>query len=267
MPVKISVLIPSRLAPIAGGAQKWQLFVQRAIENVARQSVFAGGHNQFECVVGVDPGMGAQAREHLGDSAIVAEARVALQAAALNAAWARASGEVIAILEDDDLWSADFLQHALEALAKHAFVSSNQLVVDQHGVVVRVLDFPTPSSWVTSREVFERIGPFDESYRWHIDNDWLGRVSDAGLTRAHMVEATAPLDEASIYCSRMELRMLLLYGGPNVTLLRHASPWPLVTRTTHTESGMAQIGRDAIKSEQSRAEYQRLKEAFGRVPW
>jgi hypothetical protein len=38
------------------------------------------------------------------------------------------------------------------------------------------------------------VGEFNEGYRWHLDNEWLGRLAEKKIVRIHLVEATAPVD-------------------------------------------------------------------------
>ena len=92
-----------------------------------------------------------------------------------------AGGDYIAFLEDDDLWSPDFLAVALNTLQQFDFVSSTQIDMSVDGQVQRISDFPTPSGWVMKRRTLETVGVFDEAYRWHLDSEWLGRLGDSGL--------------------------------------------------------------------------------------
>ena len=121
-----------------------------------------------------------------------APAREQGQAAAINAAMAEARGDYLAILEDDDCWRPNFIEHGLRAIGEYDFVSSNQLEVPPGGDAGRINDFPTPSGWFMRRDLWREIGGMDISYRYHLDNDWLGRLSDAGKRRLHLVEAAAP---------------------------------------------------------------------------
>lgn len=264
--MRISVIIPSRLGSVDRGPFAGRAFVERALDSVVRQTVLGNG-TTIDAIVAVDPGQGAAARGLLGARARVVESQRAGQAEALNAALAQTDGSHVAFLEDDDQWSPDFLAHALDALPGHAFASSTQLLVDSAGAIVRVMDFATPSGWLMPRTTLERVGSFDPGYRWHLDNDWLGRLGEAALPRVHLVEATAPLVQAHVADCRVELDCLLRFGGPAVTLRRHASPWPLVLRAAHAGSGMAMIAADEAKLAESRAEYARLRARYGHVPW
>lgn len=262
---KISVVIPSRLQGEKDDpAAPW--FIERAIACVLGQSVFQRGFLP-EILVGVDPGMAGYGAPRVGKRARLCEAAVPLQAAALNAACARISGDFVAFLEDDDMWEPRYLERTLAALQHADFVSSTQLERSVDGVVVKIVDYATPCTWVMPRATFDRIGQFDESYRWHLDSEWIGRLNESGLKRIHFVEATAPIDLGQIRATRVRLAQIIECAGDAVAFLRHESPWPLVMRTVHPGSGMAQIQASDAKQAQSEAECRRLVERFGNVPW
>lgn len=262
----LSVVIPSRLAPISPSDPEGRWYVERAIENVRSQTALRDGRG-LQLVVGVDAGHGDRARARLGADVVVVEAPRPSQASALNAAIPQASGEVIAFIEDDDLWSEDFLEIALRELADCDFVSSTQLEVTPSGEVLRIFDYATPSSWVMPRTTMRQVGLFDEEYRWHLDTEWLGRLGQSRLRRVHLVEATAPIDLELVVGTRVGLPDILRSGGGHVRLVRHDSPWPLVRRTCHPGSGMAQIAQDPVKAAASKAEYARMWKRFKCIPW
>lgn len=262
---RVSVVIPSRLkGPSPEPESPW--FVERALNCLREQTALKQGA-QLQAVVAIDAGMTDIARARLGNRVVLAEGGARSQAAALNAGIRAAGGDYIAFLEDDDLWSPEYLAQALDLLRTVDFVSSTQLDMSVDGEVQRISDFPTPSGWVMHRRTLEAVGLFDETHRWHLDSEWLGRLGDSGLKRAHLVEATAPLKQEWIEPSRPQLADLMEAGGGNVALVRHASPWPMVIRTLHPNSGMAQIGSDPVKAAESRVEYERLMARFGRLPW
>jgi hypothetical protein len=251
----LSVLIPSRLERDASG----KLFLERAVASIRGQT----GHDlALQILVGVDADATPPAMP--GVSFVRAEGRS--QAAALNAAADKAAGDFIAILEDDDQWNSGFLFCAYSLLKSDVeFSSSTQLEVTPDGKVIRVQEFPTPSGWMMRRGVWDRVGPFSQDYRFHLDNEWLGRLGETKARRAHLVEATTPMDYDTLPLSRPFLGRILEMA--NVELVRHDSPWPLVVRLCHPNSGMARIKSDPALKAQSDEETARLIARFGRFPW
>ena len=259
----VSVIIPSRLAPAADSGER--LFLEDAVHSIRQQATIDGEHIQV--IVGVDMGAVAPAGlvQRLGIELVESGGRS--QAAALNAAAERAEGEFLAILEDDDVWDFRFLRIALDALGKAQFASSTQLELDPMREVLRINDFPTPSGWIMRLETFRAVGRFDESYRWHLDNDWLGRLGESGRSRVHLVEATAPVMPQIAAQVRPWLHNVLRLGGPSIRLVRHEFTVPLIIRRVHAGSGMNRIANDAALMAQSQSEYARLVQRYGRAPW
>lgn len=254
----LSVIIPSRTQPDQAS------FLTRALKSISEQTARAS--LTIEVVIGLDPG--AIPPQISSEQALrYAHATERSQAAALNAAAALATGDYVAFLEDDDQWHASHLATALEFLKEAQFVSTTQLEADAAGLIVRINDFPTPSGWVMPRSTWDRIGPFNASYRYHLDSEWLGRLGDAPLERIHLVEATAPVQLAVAAQVRPWLARVLSYGGAHVRLARHRNALPNVLRLVHGQSGMGQIASDAAKRAASEHEVQRLLSQFGRVPW
>ena len=263
--MKIAVVIPSRLARMHAAAPASPRFIERALASIAAQSVVAQGH-ALQPIVAVDPGRGDEARAALPPQVVVVEGGQASQASALNAGLAAVDADAVAILEDDDQWQPNFLEPALAAFEVADFVSSTQLAVLVHGEVLRSFDFPTPSGWVIKRATLDRVGLFNVDYRWHLDNEWLGRLAATGLTRLHLVEATAPVHPPLVRETRPVLARVMAHGGPKSGLMRHRLPWPMVVRTSHPASGMAQIVQDPEKSAQSARETAALEALYGHMP-
>ncbi|MEJ0007420.1 MAG: glycosyltransferase [Steroidobacteraceae bacterium] len=255
----LSVVIPSRSQPQQIG------FLQRSIRSVAQQRARASV--DIEVIVGMDPG---DQPPQIGPTEVPVRfvaGNQRLQAAALNAAAAESHGDYVAFIEDDDEWMPDHLSIALQMLEHAGFVSGTQLEVDPSGNVIRINDFPTPSGWVMPRATWSAVGPFDESYRYHLDNDWLGRLGVAAIERIHVVEATAPIDMTAARDVRPWLVNLSIAGGGRVRFGRHTLPVPLVNRLVHGASGVYAIKNDPRVTAQSRAEIARLEAAYGRIPW
>jgi hypothetical protein len=262
--MRLLVIVPSRLERGRDGRP----FLAKALDSIAAQTVAAGRGIDVEISIGVDPGAVLPADLALPANATVAQATARSQAAALNAAAQKFDHDLLAILEDDDVWLPGHLERSLGALQDRRldFVSTTQLQVDEAGEIASVFDFPTPSGWVMRRAVWQTVGPFDPSYRYHLDNDWLGRLAARGFRRGHLVECTAPLDPRWM-AVRPWLHHVLTNGGPHSTLLRHDQPTPLVRRMVHAGSGMSAVASDAASHSASRQEYERLAHTYGRVPW
>jgi hypothetical protein len=117
------------------------------------------------------------------------------------------------------------------------------------------------------RATFQAVGFFNTSYRWHLDNEWLGRLAESGHRRVHLVEATAPVNPEFFDQMRPWLGNVLRNGGPSVRLVRHKHLQPLVVRRAHWNSGTQIISRDEALKDESRAELTQLQEKYGHMPW
>ncbi len=252
---RVSVVIPSRSQPDQAR------FLTRSVGSIRAQAPDAGV--DFEIIVSVDRGAALPRAEGL-DGVRFIEAGARGQSAALNAGAAVAGGDYLAFLEDDDEWHPAKTVYALRVLGRCDFVSSTQLEVDESGQALRVNDFPTPSGWLMPMDSWHAIGPFDTDYRWHLDNEWLGRLGDSRLRRMHLVEARFLREALS---GRPHLLQCLRAGGPNLQLCGHPLGAPLVRRMVHAHSGMGQIERDESAQAQARAEGGRLIARFQRFPW
>jgi glycosyltransferase involved in cell wall biosynthesis len=265
---KISVLIPSRLEvqTVASDLRSTErLMLERAIESICSQTM--ADRVDLQILAGVDLGSNIPSRLTTNSKVRFVESHSRSQAAALNAAAKYIDGDVVAILEDDDQWHPVFLGYALNMLEQSDFVSSTQLEVSPDNNIIRIFDFPTPSGWVMKRKTWEAVGNFNESYRWHLDNEWLARLAENGATRVHLVEASAPIELNYVDAVRPQLAACLRHGGPNVRLARHSVPWPLVKRLVHPKSGLARIVTDPTLSAESKGEFDLLFRKYGRIPW
>lgn len=257
----LSILIPSRLERDIRG----RLFLENAVQSIRAQT----GHGMaLQILVGIDAGVAVPAGLDSRQGVQFVESQGKSQAAALNATAGAATGDFVAILEDDDKWNQGFLFCALSMLKEdYDFSSSTQLEVTPEGTIIRVTEFPTPSGWVMRRAIWDSVGPFNEEYRFHLDNEWLGRLGETAARRVHLVEATTPMDYDTLPQSRPFLGALLERGKPKVELARHDSPWPLVVRLCHPGSGMAQVRDNPVAAERSAVEMALLESRFGHAPW
>lgn len=111
--------------------------------------------------------------------------------AARNAAIAASTGEVIAFLDADDIWLPDKLARQCAMLPAPLVIAVQRsflgggLTNAPAWIRAESLGEPVicnePSSWVLPRSTFEKVGPFDTSYRRAEDWEWLNRARGMGL--------------------------------------------------------------------------------------
>lgn len=123
-------------------------------------------------------------------------------AAARNAGIAAATGELIAFLDQDDLWRAAKIASQVALLGQHPRLDIALCHVE--AVLLDGTPHPSwltwetavqpgyvPSAWLVRREAFARVGLFDTSYRMVCDADWLARAKDAGLESRTLADTLA----------------------------------------------------------------------------
>ena len=224
--------------------------------------------SELTFIVGVDPEAIVPAIIAERRDTVIARSSARSQAAALNACIEVVEGfSYVTFLEDDDRWDPQYLGFALSALQDQEFVSTTQLELDENDEILRVNDFPTPSRWIMPTQTLNRVGGFDPAMRWHLDNEWLGRLAEAGIRRCHLVERTAPVTLLHSAQTRPWIANVIRNGGPNVSVRRHTNLAPLVFRLVHSRSGMARIANEPALQQQSQREYAMLATRYGRVPW
>ena len=125
--------------------------------------------------------------------------------AARNAAAAGAHGDVLAFLDDDDIWLPGHLEGLVSAFADPAVgfawrdsrVVREQIAVagtrtrldqrvlarDWDDALMRSDDYLPPSAWGVRRSVFERLGGFDASFRYSEDWDFVLRATAVTAVR------------------------------------------------------------------------------------
>jgi len=166
--------------------------VRRALSSVAAQS-----HAPLEVIVADDGEHdvdleGLEARL-VGLCVLKSEARRA--AAARNLAAREARGEVLALLDDDDRWQRDHLEALAvafrdpatmiayrdtaivredDALREHGRL---EIAHDWDAAWMRHDDFIAPSALAVRRSLFDRLGGFDENFRYSEDWDFLLRAA------------------------------------------------------------------------------------------
>ena len=257
----LNVIIPSRTQP------KQQKFLLQAMDGIKKQSVIS--KFQIKIILGIDKGENLEidGLQDMPFEIVISNSKGYSQAEALNCAIKKVDAEYVAFLEDDDIWLPNFLELS-EKLIKNEveFISSTQTEIDENDNILRTNDFPTPSGWFMTSKLLDRVGLFDETFRFHLDNEWLGRLAVSNAARGHLVEITAPVELKYTSQVRPWLSNVVTLGGDNSRLFRHNLPYPQVRRLVHSGSGMAKIAADPILSEISNIEVERLISIFGRVP-
>ena len=255
----LTIIIPSRKQ------EKQISFLQTAIESVRKQTIA----NQFliKFLIGVDKGckLDTVTAKYLGVCCV--ESDGASQAKALNVAIKQLHEGFVAFLEDDDQWMPDFLYFAMQNIMLCDFVSSTQEEFDESNNFIRVNYFPTPSGWFMPISTLKKVGLFNEDYRFHLDNEWLGRLSEAKLKRLHMVESNTPIKNIDTQKVKPKLKNILQFSGGFCNLTNHDSPNPLVRRLVHSNSGMVNIARNKECSVISKLELGTLRNRYGFIPW
>lgn len=251
--MKVSVIIPTRLAVNPVSPQD-NLYLDLAIGGVIRQTASV----ELEIIVGLDAG----ALVNIPPRFLEPGGKVPLrfvestgtgQAKAVNAAAAQATGDVIAFCEDDDLWEAVKLDYQLPLLERFDLLTCNQRERTQTGEFVRFNNFATPSGWVMKRETWTG---FNETFRFHVDTEWLGRANAASLKRVHLLHDGCVVDQ---WVENVRKHSAIMKTD--------GFSLPLVHRTINPNGGMGAIGRGGEALEQSIAEHRWMYDKFGNVPW
>jgi glycosyltransferase involved in cell wall biosynthesis len=121
------------------------------------------------------------------------------QSAAINLALSRASGKYVGILDSDDLWLPRKIEEQVAFMESHpdvGLIYGNGTAIDEHGRQLYVIYAPgheeknqpaqvlmdcyflVPNNSLVRREIFERIGGFDESLRAAQDHDVAIRIAE-----------------------------------------------------------------------------------------
>lgn len=262
----VSVVIPTRLGvnPATG-----VLFLERALASIAAQT-----HLPKQIVVAMDEGVRIGPLEPASFNRAAAGPVPLMfvnqanqgHAGATNAGVRASESLYIAILEDDDTWHPRRLETCLEAMdLGAAFVSCSQQewqngtsTTDANtGAKMGMNDFPTPSGWLFRRLDWIQLGGFDRRFRVHQDNEFLGKLSAAGMSRIHIAEKGADVTDPK--------RSWLAHVSKFARIMHWGEPMALVNRYNHNDSVMSRSA--AEKGERSAKEYAALEVLYGFLPW
>jgi len=264
---KIAVVIPSRLQ-FNPASPVGRLYLHRAVASVIRQTV-AKDH-EIKIVVGVDDD-GRDLKADLPTGIDIAVGGHS-QAAAVNAAAQMALGwspELLAFLEDDDTWHHSKLEYQLAALADgYDFVSASAREIKEDGDYVRINDWAGPSGWLMPTQTWLDVGPFDETFKWHVDTQWIGMLNATGKRRLHFAEAGADIAHVDENGKRGPRPWLNNVGQFSKVAMTDGLGEPLVNRTINERGGMWKIAHDPTAAAESHNEHQRMWQTLGaRLPW
>lgn len=201
--VRLSVVIPTKNRPVG---------LVRALA-----SAFAQDAPGCEVIV-VDDGAGAgeTIRQHFPGRPNVSclDNRGRGQVAARNTGVSRSLGAIVAFLDDDDAWGrTDYLGAAVRALEgreEAAYASGKMVVESAAGTIVEEIPFRAAadalsirtdnkilvSGFAFSRDLADRLGPFDEDLPYYWDWDWYLRLFAAGVEFHPLGEM-----DVRIYCA------------------------------------------------------------------
>jgi len=258
--MKVGVVVPSRLAPRPGGRTLVdvgpELWLDGALASILSQTHY--NPLTWEIYAGVSPG--AVVPVHLYDHATIIRAERPGQAAAVNAAAdvACLSSDVLLFLEDDDRWHVKKAAVQLPLLDAYPFSSCSQRLVNVAGERVGVCDYPTPSGWAMRADVWVRVGGFSASFRWMVDAEWLGRLNEKKIRRAHLVPRGP---------RRAGRRLSYVGAHSEILEVTALGEELLVDRTDNPEGGMAKVASDFEAMREADDEAARLRATFGENPW
>jgi glycosyltransferase involved in cell wall biosynthesis len=115
-----------------------------------------------------------------------------------NLAISHSSGDYVALLDADDVWTEAKLAEQIDALEAHQeagyALGYHRYIFegDKRAEWFKRTDADAaepsycPSIWMIRREVLDRVGLFEPGRRLGEDIDWLARANDLGIT-FHMV--------------------------------------------------------------------------------
>ena len=188
-----AVPLVSVVVPVFNGER----FLAAALESALEQT-----HDPVEVIVVDDGSTDGSAEIAAGFPVTLIRQENRGVAAARNAGAEAATGELLAFLDQDDLWHPDKVAKQAEALAARpdlGYVLCHMDVVLEPGAPrpARISDEwlkpgrPAfiPSALMVRRATFEHVGPFETAYRIACDADWLARAKDEGVRSDHVRES------------------------------------------------------------------------------
>lgn len=261
----ISVCLPSRFTrhPHTG-----RLWLEHAVDSIRAQTIAA--QYPIQICVGIDHG--TPVPEIFAGQTDVVFAPVAAdapknQAAAVNAAAAAATGDIISFLEDDDTFMPERLEHALLMLRHYDFVGGTQTGVTPDNAILSVYDYTNPSTWVMRHDFWRRVGPMDTTYRFHLDAEWLGRLNASGGLRVHEVDRAAPREWHALATCRPFYKYFYSVTQPGSSVFFTPYFYPLSTKTTHEQSTLEMLYQNSESRVTSDAEHQRMEATYNGRPF
>lgn len=261
----ISVCLPSRFTQHPGAGWYW---LERAVDSIRQQTI--AKKLPIQICVGIDHGADIPAVFQNQADVIfnpVAADAPKNQAAAVNAAAAAATGDIIAFLEDDDLYFPQRLENALMLLQKYDFVGGTQQAITPNQVPFQIHDYANPTTWVMRHEFWRRVGPMDTTYRFHLDAEWLGRLNASGGLRVHEIESNAPREWHRLATSRQFYMYFysVIQPGSGVYYTDYAHP--LAAKTVHDNSMSDIAEKNPEYKKQSDAEHMRMETKYHGRPF
>lgn len=244
MALLVSVVIPN---------YNYGRFLRDAIDSALNQT-----YKPHEVIV-VDDGSTDESHDILGEyeekGVKVIRQKNRGVGAARNTGVSVSSGDVIAFLDADDIWFPEKLEKQIEAFdgdTELGLVSCGMQEFNPSGEIInryeegqegwlsnKMLTFEAPvvvsgSAVAVRRDIFEKIGGFDERKELHPSEDWdffyrVSRVSRMGFVKKVLVNYRNHGDNGHLKIPRFEGAMLLVYekifkdaDGPVLKLRRKA---------------------------------------------
>ncbi|MBE9125523.1 MULTISPECIES: glycosyltransferase family 2 protein [unclassified Coleofasciculus] len=204
--MELNQFFVSVIIPVYNGEK----FLAEAIENVQQQ-----GHYPLEIIVvddGSTDGTADIAAQFKDEIRYVYQSNKG-PAVARNLGITLASGNVIAFLDTDDLWSNDKLKLQLTYLAEHPSVEIVQGSIQQmqlstwtrEGKAI-FKEVHSPYSYINigsaiyRKLVFDKVGLFDETMSYGEDVDWFFRAWENGVSKV-------VLDQVNLYYRKHQANM------------------------------------------------------------